>query len=204
MAIAIFDFDGTLTSRDSFIGFARYATGNFRLFKALVQTLPVLIGWKLGIKSNSDAKQRLFSALYKGMSYSHFLQLGKEFESWIDANLRSDMKQHVEYHLTRGDQLTICSASIREWIEPWSKRHGFTTVIATEVEITDDGYLTGRFSTSNCHGTEKAKRIRMEYPDIDRIESYGYGDSSGDDAMLKIVTHPTKLARKQKDIRAKG
>ena len=65
MKIAFFDFDGTLTRHDTFIGFAKFSVGRWAFYKAFLKSIPILCLWKLGLKSNSDAKQTLFSHLYK-------------------------------------------------------------------------------------------------------------------------------------------
>ncbi|MDQ1268592.1 MAG: phosphatidylglycerophosphatase, partial [Campylobacterota bacterium] len=50
-----------------------------------------------------------------------------------------------------------------------------------------DGLFSGRFSTINCHGKEKARRIK-EHLNIDEYETiYAYGDSSGDNEMLALA-----------------
>lgn len=193
MKIAFFDFDGTLTRHDSFIEFAKFSVGNKAFVVALLKSLPALCLWKLKIKTNSYAKQTLFSHLYRGFDYVNFKQLCYHFAGQIDKDLRDDTIKIKDEHKAKGHKVIIVSASIGDWIRPWAQNNGIDEIIATEVEIDKKGRLTGRFSTHNCHGEEKAVRIKQRFPAVNEIETWGYGDSAGDDAMLALVTHPNRV-----------
>lgn len=193
MNIAFFDFDGTLTRHDTFIEFAKFSVGKRSFVKALLKSIPALCFWKMGIKSNSYAKQILFSHLYKGMAYSYFKELGNSFIRRIDKDKREDIFEIFTRHKQNGDTIIIVSASIGDWIRPWALTNGIDHVIATEVEVDEVGKLTGRFLTENCHGKEKALRIQQLYPQIADLETWGYGDSSGDNEMMALVTHPNHV-----------
>ena len=63
--------------------------------------------------------------------------------------------QRLREHVERGDTVYVISASLPEWVEPWCKNLGVNTVLATEVEVDEDGRLTGRFKTKNCSGRRR-------------------------------------------------
>lgn len=193
MKIAFFDFDGTLTRHDTFIKFAKFSVGKASFYRAILLSLPDLCLWKLGMKSNSEAKQSLFKRLYRGMEYVRFKRLGKAFISKIERDLNLDVVDEMNRHMIEGHMIIIVSASIDEWIRPWAARRGVDDIIATKVEIDASGCLTGRFSTPNCHGKEKVRRINEFVKNLDECETWGYGDSSGDDAMLATVDHPNRV-----------
>lgn len=193
MKVAFFDFDGTLTRHDTFIEFAKFSVGNFTFIMAFLKSVPSLILWKLGIRSNSTAKQTLFAHLYKGMDYTKFKEQGRSFSQKIDCDVRPDMIDILNFHKQEGHKTVVVSASIEEWIRPWAETWGIEEVVATKVEVDDSGKLTGRFLTLNCHGEEKVARIKQLIPQIYNCESWAYGDSSGDDAMLALVNHPTRV-----------
>lgn len=193
MKIAFFDFDGTLKRHDSFIEFALFSVGKKATVKALVKSLPALFLWKLGIKTNSEAKQAVFTQLYRGLSYAKFKELGCAYAERVDADLRPEIVEIKNRHKDGGHKVFIVSASIADWIRPWASRNGIDAVIATEADVDEQGKLTGKFSTPNCHGAEKASRIKLLFPMIEDCETWGYGDSSGDEAMLDMVKHPYKV-----------
>ena len=191
--IAFFDFDGTITDNDTFIEFAKFSVGKSAFYKAFFQSIPILCLWKLGLKSNSEAKQKLFSRLYRGMDYTKFQELCTKFRSLIDLQTRAEIIDAIMQHKRSGDQVVIVSASIGDWIRPWAAVNAIDNVIATEAEIDLSNRLTGRFATKNCHGKEKAIRIQHQFPKIADYETWGYGDSSGDNEMLSLVNHPKRV-----------
>ena len=68
MRIYAFDFDGTLTTKDTLIEFIRFSKGIVRLFLGFLLFSPLLILMKLHLYPNWKAKQRVFSWFFKGMS----------------------------------------------------------------------------------------------------------------------------------------
>lgn len=191
--IAFFDFDGTLTRYDSMLQFARFAVGNVRTIMAFVRTVPDIVKWKLGSISNSDAKERLFGRLYRGMNADVFREKGRLFAA--DVELRPDVVAILKQHISAGTEVFVVSASISDWVAPVAEAFGIgrNNILATEAEVGTDGLLTGRFAMPNCHGAEKVRRIRAALPDIDNCEIWAYGDSSGDDAMLALANHPLRV-----------
>lgn len=182
--ITVFDFDGTLTDKDTFGGFAKYSRGRCRYWLALIAESPRLIGWKLGFVSNSRAKEMLFRRLYRGMEASRFRELGRKYADEIEKIWRRDTRSLVRAARDRGDELVVVTASIYDWVYPWAERKGFDRVIATRAEIGPDNRLSGRFSTPNCHGDEKVRRFYALYPNRDEYALTVYGDSDGDAPLL--------------------
>lgn len=193
MKVAFFDFDGTLTKHDSFIAFAKFSVGIAAFLKAFLRTIPWLALWKIGIKTNSEAKEHLFYNLYNGMDYECFKERCNEFNKYIESDLREPVIEELSKHKENGHTTVIVSASIVDWIKPWAQTHNVDSVIGTEPEINDEGRLTGKFKTPNCHGKEKVRRILELIPDLTQYESWAYGDSDGDTSMLDIVTHPNRV-----------
>lgn len=189
MKIAFFDFDGTITKHDTFIEFAKFCLGRKKLVKAILKNIVWIILWKMGVILNSDAKHRLFRTLYKGKSYDWFKQCCINFKEIINKDLNLDILRILELHKEEGHTVVIVSASIKEWIFPWAKENGVNHVIATEIEIDNNGILTGNFITPNCYGIEKVNRLSKLFPNVYDYETWGYGDSKGDEQMLNIVTH---------------
>jgi len=191
--IAFFDFDGTITSHDTFISFGRMALGNTRFVASLIKASPWLIFWKLGFINNSRAKERLFGFMFKGMKSSTFHILGQSFTDNIDNDLRSETMRLIARHKALKHHICIVSASIEDWIRPWADKNGIDDVIATKVEVDENGYLTGRFLTPNCHGKTKVDRIISVFGELKDSETYAYGDSEGDNAMLAFAKHSQML-----------
>ncbi len=191
--VAAFDFDGTLTSKDSFKEFIKFSCGSKRLYLGILLNIHKLIAYKLGMYSNEKAKQSLFSFCFKGMPYNTFTYYGNQFAYKIGSMLKHKQYEQLKKHVSNGDDTYIVSASIREWIEPWGRQQGVSAVIATEIEIDSDGNLTGLFSTPNCHGQEKVNRFIKAEPERDSYYLYAYGDSSGDNQLLALSDYPFRV-----------
>lgn len=193
--IAIFDFDGTLTTKDSFIEFAKFSVGRKSLVLGLVSNFLWLAAWKLRLIDGGSAKQRLFSSLFKGMRYREFKEYCNCFASRILDFERENIVNVLNSHINLHDQVFIVSASVPDWIIPWALTHGIRqqNVIGTEIEIDDKGLLTGKFSTPNCKGEEKVVRLKERVVDLSECEIFAYGDSSGDLRILEIADHPNYI-----------
>ena len=61
-------------------------------------------------------------------------------------------------------------------------------LISTELEV-KNGELTGKFSTPNCNGIEKVKRIKEKYNLSEYDEIHVFGNSNGDLPMIELGTH---------------
>lgn len=57
----VFDFDGTLTTCDTFLLFVKYACGFKRFLAGMLLYSPLLVLMKLKLYPNWKAKQRVFS-----------------------------------------------------------------------------------------------------------------------------------------------
>lgn len=194
--LSVFDFDGTLTQRDTFLQFAKYVRGRNGRFHAVMRSMPVILAWRLGLKESGEAKEHLFGQLYRGMPLHTFQAYADAFADVIDRGLRPHGMEALKEAQGRGDETVICSASVDQWIKPWADKHGVDKVIGTQVEVDDRGLLTGRFASPNCKGQEKVVRLGREYPDRLDYHVTAYGDSSGDSEMLDYADDPHMLRKR--------
>ncbi len=189
MIVAAFDFDGTITKRDTFAGFLFFSFGYLKVFKGTVILLKVLLFNKLGIVSNQKAKEQVFSYFFKGMSIRQFEGLCKDYSGEIEKIVRPDAIKAIQWHQKNEHRVMIITASVYNWIKPWAEAKGIMEVIATQIEISN-GILSGEFSSKNCRGQEKVERLQAVIPEIKKCELYVYGDSDGDKELLEIATKP--------------
>lgn len=185
--IAVFDFDGTLTTRDSFLAFIRFAHGTCRYYAGFALHAPMLILMLMGLYSGSKAKQRIFSHFFKGWQYSRFKALGQLFYAEIEKMRNEKVINKMQEHIANGHTVYVISASLPEWLEPWCLKQGVNAVIATEIEVDDSGLVTGRFKTKNCSRQEKVKRLLEIEPNREEYFLYAYGNSTGDKELLSFA-----------------
>lgn len=181
--IHAFDFDGTLTTKDSFIEFIRYAKGTCSLLIGLGLFSPLLFLMKLKVINNWRVKQWLFSWYFKGMSEDEFNKTCQKFATDCQWILRPLGIEHIDSSITLGQKVIIVSASIENWIKPFFEGKD-VSVVSTQLE-TREGKLTGVFKTRNCYGAEKVNRINSICPPRREYVLIAYGDSRGDKEMLE-------------------
>ena len=185
--VVAFDFDGTLTKKDSFIECIKFSKGKANFYLSLPYIGVVWYLSKLKLISTHKAKEKIFSHFYKGLPKIKFKEYCNNFIEPINYMLRDDAKSTIEKHLKNQCKILIVSASIENWIQPWAIANGIETVLATQIEIDSRGNLTGRFSSLNCNKEEKVNRLLQKYPNIKEYYLTVYGDTNGDKALMKIA-----------------
>ena len=185
-SIATFDFDGTITRKDSLLEFIKYSKGEWRFYWGMLLFLPLLVAMKLRLFPNWKAKQLLFAYFYKGISIEKFNYWGKEFSLLVDKISYPKAIKALQEHKISGDTTVIISASIENWIKPWAEKTGVDRILSTQIEV-NNGLLTGHFLTKNCYGQEKINRLLMEFPNRNEYRLVVYGDSRGDRELIDFA-----------------
>jgi len=185
--LAIFDFDGTITTKDSFLEFIKYYKGRYKFYIGFILLSPMLILFKLGIIPNWRAKEITLSFFFKGEAMDHFKEKGAEFcQTHVPHFVRPQALETIKQYQKEGAKVVVVSASARSWIEAWCKAMDIGC-ISTELEV-EKGLITGKIKGKNCYGPEKVNRIKTSF----NLEEYGdlhvYGDSAGDREMLQLGT----------------
>lgn len=182
--IAVFDLDGTLTTKDTLLEFIKFACGVPRLYWGFLLFCPILILMKLHLFPNWKAKQMFFSHFFKGWEYNDFKAKGQLFANEIEKMENRKMLEKLNGHLNHSDVVYVISASIFEWVQPWCEKIGVSRVLATQIEVDTNGIISGRFATKNCYGKEKVRRLLEVEPERHSYILYAYGDSRGDKEMI--------------------
>ena len=185
--IAFFDFDGTITKKDTLLEFIKFSKGNFRFYLGFILNLPYLVAFKLGIISNQSAKEKILRFFFHGMHAAVFKQHCEAFSKQVLPKLiRSKALQEIQKLKQNNIIVVVVSASPENWIEQWSQNLHLE-LIASRLEV-NEGKVTGKILGKNCHGNEKVSRIREIY-DLSHYRIVAaYGDSSGDKPMLQLAS----------------
>ena len=181
--IYAFDFDGTLTTKDTLLEFIRYAKGTLAFGLGFLRHTHLLVLMKLGLYPNWKAKQKVFAHFFKGMSIDDFNAICQEFAALSKHLLRPKGIEAIDKALNEGSDVLIVSASIDNWVQPFFPE---VKVLGTQIEV-KDGKLTGRFLTKNCYGQEKVNRIQTLYPNRQEYHLTAFGDSNGDKELLAFA-----------------
>lgn len=187
-AIAFFDFDGTITSKDTLAEIIKFAKGKIIYYTGLLILSPVLIAYKLRLLSNHRAKEIMLRFFFRGTALSEFNGICKEFtRTKLPLLLRKQALTEIRKHLQNNTEVVVVSASPVNWVLPWCEQFNLAC-IATCLEVKDKK-ITGKISGRNCSGQEKVKHILSNYNLSDYSKIYAYGDTRGDLPMLALSTH---------------
>lgn len=183
--IVAFDFDGTITRKDTLLEFIKFAKGNIAFYTGFCFYMPILLAYKLGLYPNWKVKQKIFTYFFRGTSLVDFNKLCNDFFLERGRNLiYLSAVDKIRKHLEQYDKVMIISASIENWVEPFARYLGIDYILCTQVETDLNGILTGAFLTSNCYGAEKVKRLVTFFPERKSYYLIVYGDSKGDRELL--------------------
>lgn len=196
-----FDFDGTLTDKDSLLAIIRYAKGSLRFGLIMLRFLPLMALMKAGFYSNSRLKEKVLAYCFGGMEIRTFNELCQRFAASHQHLFREEGVQCLRQYLQNlpssalaEEGVYIVSASLINWVKPFfdqlelteeERRHLF--FLCTEAEVVD-GTFTGSFSVPNCYGPEKVTRLKERLL-VSRSNYYiiAYGDSRGDNELLTFA-----------------
>lgn len=160
-ATAIFDLDRTLTRRDTLLPYmaiflARHPRRWLRLWR-----LPLEVArFAIGRVDRDGFKERVIAACFQGATRDEIARCTDAFvENLCATGLRTDARAALEWHRDRGDRLVLLSASVDLYVEAIASRLGFAECTCTGTSW-NGARLSGRFSTANRRGDEKARVVR--------------------------------------------
>lgn len=182
--IAAFDFDGTLTVRDSFMAFLMWESGAPCAALRLAQLAPAALAY-LAHRDRGRIKAAALRAFLGGKSLAWASERARAFAEEARL-LRPDALACWQDWRARGARLTIVSASPEFVVAPFAERLGADLLIATRIETDAAGRITGALSGRNCRGPEKVVRLREAFGPEVRLEA-AYGDTAGDREMLALA-----------------
>jgi len=188
--IAFFDFDGTITTKDTLLEFIRFDRGELLFCLGFLLTAPWVVAYKLKVISNQKAKERVLSFFFRNRPLSDFQASCDRFSAEkLPGLLRPKALDELKKLKELDADIVIVSASPSNWISNWAATVG-ASLIATNLSTTTrkgQPVLTGVIEGANCHGKEKVRRIRQQHELDDYSEVYAYGDTSGDRPMLALA-----------------
>ncbi len=186
--IVAFDFDGTLTIRDSFTEFLRWRAGRRGWAMGLARMTPAVATYAR-TRDRGRIKAASVKVFLKGVARTELEADASAFceQSW-DRFMRPDALACWEDWGRRGAHRVIVTASPEITVAPFAARLGADALLGTTLVMDAEDRVTGRFSSANCRAAEKVRRLRTAYGRNIRLTA-AYGDTSGDTEMLAIADH---------------
>ena len=185
-AIVAFDFDGTLTIRDSFTEFLRWRAGAGGWALGLVKMAPALATYARD-RDRGRIKAASVREFLKGVPRAQLEQDADAFAGQVwPGFMRYDALAAWKEWGAKGAHRVIVTASPETTVAPFARRLGAEALLGTPLVFDDDDRVTGAFASPNCRGEEKVRRLRAIYGEDVRLAA-AYGDTSGDTEMLAIA-----------------
>jgi len=187
--VVAFDFDGTLTIRDSFTEFLRWRAGSGGWALGLLRMAPALVAY-LGDRDRGRIKAASVRAFLGGVSRETLEAEAQAFADHIWPRfMRSDALACWNDWGAKGAHRVIVTASPTQTVAPFARRLGAENLLGTALAFDSDDRVTGAFEGENCRGDEKVRRLKAAYgPDV--VVLAAYGDTSGDTEMLAMAQTP--------------
>jgi phosphatidylglycerophosphatase C len=187
--IAFFDFDGTITTKDTMLELAKHSHGFTGYWFGMFLLSPWLLAMKTGLLSKKKAKQKFLAYFFKNTDIKKFNADCVAFTATVIPRLvKKEALLAINRHREENTEIVVVSASAENWVAPWCIQNKLQ-YICTRLEIKEDK-ITGKLAGENCNGPEKVSRIKEQFDTADYTTIYCYGDSKGDQLMLQLATHP--------------
>ena len=185
--IVAFDFDGTLTYRDSFMAFLGWRSGPVRFAAGLVALAPAGAAY-LADRDRGRIKAAAVGRFLRGLERQALVRACSEFaQSPLGRRLvRPDAEHCWQGWRARGARMVIVTASPEEVVAPFAERLGADVLIGTRLRFDADGRVQGGFEGGNCRGPEKVRRLHDVFGPALHLAA-AYGDTAGDREMLELA-----------------
>jgi phosphatidylglycerophosphatase C len=184
--IVAFDFDGTLTTADSFTAFLAWRVSRRRHVRGLLALLPSVILY-LGDRDRGRLKAAAVHEFLRGLPRTDLEAEAEAFARAECASLfRPDALETWRRWGAEGAHRVIVTASPEPVVAPFARELGAEALIGTRLAFDAADRVEGRFVGENCRGPEKVRRLQDAYGAGLRLAA-AYGDTSGDREMLAIA-----------------
>ena len=187
--LVVFDFDGTLTTEDTFVLFMKHYCGTFRWYLKMVPLLGVFARYKLGRIDRHAVKHAVVKAVFAGVPFANVQAEADRFaREDIPGLIRpkglETFREKVAAMNNGGPQVIICSASISPYLEAFFRGELAVDIVSCELEVDSRGTCTGKLRTRNVWGDNKLEAIRERFHSYRVNLRESYGDTAGDRAIL--------------------
>lgn len=206
LRVAIFDFDGTLYSKETFQLMMDHLknhpehSNRYRQFYRAI--MPPYIGHKLKIYPEQKMRERSVQAYLAALETFTQTELEQYFGE-IAERMHGDMNltvvERLKNHVTNNDYVMLVSGAFTPLLHAVTKQLPIKTIIGTEI-LYKNNVVDHRTPLSHIQGPLKTIKIKeaLAGQDIDWANSYAYGDSHSDLPVLELVGHPVAVQPKSK------
>ena len=184
--IVAFDFDGTMTVRDSFRGFLRWRAGLWEYYFGMARLAPAALAY-LVHRNRGRLKAAMVRVYLSGLPREVLEREAAEYAAVAaPLLLRPDAVKTWRRHRNEGCRMVIVTASPDILVWPFARGLGADLLLGTRLKLDSHGRVAGPLEGKNCRGKEKVERLRAAFgEDVTLLAAYG--DTAGDREMLELA-----------------
>lgn len=199
--VAIFDFDGTLYSKETFqvmmSHLKNHPEHSVRYRKFYRAIMPPYIGHKLKIYPEAKMRARSVQAYLMALETFSRKEL-EQFFGEIAVKMHDDMNSRVmerlQKHVADNVYVMLVSGAFMPLLHAVTDKMPIQKIIGTEIHYKDD-VLDHLTPVTHIQGSLKTEKIHeaLDGQEIDWQNSFAYGDSFSDLAVLELVGNPVAV-----------
>ena len=201
--IAVFDLDGTITTRDTTAAFLLWYLREHP--RRLAHSVPLAVSaarFAAGMADNADVKRAAVQAILGDSGLDEVAAFVARFVPWcLKALIRPTARTRIEEHRSARHRLILASASLHLHVQPIAKALGFAETICTKVAWTRGQRISGDLDGDNIRSDKKLSAVQRA---VARAESaprsarvIAYSDHHADLPLLRwadqaVAVNPTR------------
>ncbi|QGT99360.1 Phosphoserine phosphatase [Candidatus Syntrophocurvum alkaliphilum] len=211
MKLAIFDFDGTLFTKDTLpcLGkeWLRQNRSKTRYIKIFLSIIPYVILYKLGVLDRDKMKisaLKRFDQLFKGMTKKEIKTFFSKAYPHMRKLFNPNVVEEIKLAQNEGYHCVLLSGAYADLLNLVAKDLKIDSVIAVEITYNNDVFDHER-DVPFINGESKLvllKKLFLNH-NIDWQSSRSYADSYSDLPVMKIVGQPV-IVNPDEDLRTYG
>lgn len=184
--LILFDFDGTITRKDSLSEFFKFLFPNKLqyIYLNFIRSFHYNLLYKFGILNLNQFKKRKIKLFFNNKSYDELRITASYFSKYkLPELIKQSALDTIYLHLNNKDIVYIVSASIDLLLLDWCSTNNLG-LITNNIIPSEKCY-----SGDDCNYYEKVLRISnlLNLDDFDEV--WAYGDSEGDACMLELADY---------------
>lgn len=185
--LAMFDFDETITTKDTLISGVKSVVSPLRFKSGMAVVALFLPLFKKKKISSTTMKNIVSFVFFKGQKVS---TIKKRSQTYLNERVSKIIDpwhwERFMWHKEKGHEIVVVTASFDLWVDQWANEQGIPAICTNLKQ--KNGRYTGSIVGQNCYDEEKIIRVKNQY-DLDSYGAiYAYTDSMTDKCLLDAAT----------------
>lgn len=162
--LAVFDLDGTITRKDTFVPYLVNTLLRRPSRWTRIPNLVVLYAQhKLGYITNSELKAHFIRHILGALDSKTLSSWNDQFaQKVLNDFVLSDAASEIKNHRAGGATLILATASPDLYVNILGEALGFDQTICTRTTSAENGVFKGELDSANCYGEAKLHRLVAE------------------------------------------